>query len=501
MDRCLYNCIKGMMMNTKEISSKGINQAGSGIAQAVEDHALVSVPMEERQSGFKLAMSPVGVATALVIFAIGGFTVLLSGFWIGLLAGLIAAIVGFTLSYFLGKMTYQTGMSSTVTSRFFGFGVKGSSLGAAIFAFMILGFLALESALLYEGTLLMFNLQDTVPVRIGLYGLLTLAWILLAIFGLQIALKASKFMIVITLVVTFYMIYQIYGVRGMDPMQVFNSTGVIPGGFWTKLSTALVLMGATAGTISLVTTDFARYCRNTQDVKVLALAGPLTQNLLMIVLGGLVIIGGVPEVAEYLMQRNAGMSPQQAAEAAGGFAMSNTGAFFVVLAGWVGFITIYAAQAKAQAVNAYSGSLALVNLLDALTGKKPGRAFMVVLGNIFALFMIAGGILGQFVAWLSYLGCMTMSLCGVMLADYYFVRKGQFSLQTAKVENCNWAGVLTLVITSGIGIALIATKTFELGFFVTLATSLLFYPVLRKLLPEGTATGYAQADRALDAAE
>lgn len=488
-------------MNTNKNSSQNINQAGSTIAQAVEDHALVSVPMAERQSGFKLAMSPMGVATALVIFAIGGFTVLLSGFWIGLLAGFIATIVGYSMGYYLGKMTFQTGMSSTVTSRFFGFGVKGSSLGAAIFAFMILGFLALESALLYEGTLLMFNLQDTMLVKISLYGVLTLAWILLAIFGLQLALRVSKYMIVVTLVVTFYMIYHLYGVRGMDPMLVFNSTGSVTGGFWPKLSTALVLMGATAGTIALVTIDFARYCRNTQDVKVLAMAGPLMQNLIMIVLGGLVVIGGIPEVAEYLMHRQAGLSPQQASEAAAGFAMTNTGAFFVVLAGWVGFITIYAAQAKAQAINAYSGSLALVNLLDALTGKKPGRAFMVVLGNIFALMMIGAGILGQFVAWLSYLGCMTMGLCGVMHIDYYYVRKGQFSLQTAKVESCNWAGVITLIITSGIGIVLIASKVFELGFFVTLGLSFLLYPALRKLMPEGTATHFVEADVALDAAD
>jgi uncharacterized membrane protein YjjP (DUF1212 family) len=52
------------------------------------------------------------VATALVIFAVGGFTVLLSGFWIGLLAGFIATIVGYSMGYYLGKMTFQTGMSS-----------------------------------------------------------------------------------------------------------------------------------------------------------------------------------------------------------------------------------------------------------------------------------------------------------------------------------------------------------------------------------------------------
>lgn len=126
---------------------------------------------------------------------------------------------------------------------------------------------------------------------------------------------------------------------------------------------------------------------------------------------------------------------------------------------------------------------------------------MVVLGNIFALMMNGAGILGQFVAWLSYLGCMTMGLCGVMLIDYYYVRKGQFSLQTAKVESCNWAGVITLIIASGIGIALIASKMFELGFFVTLGLTFLMYPILRKLMPEGTATHFVEADVALDAAD
>ncbi|MCG2621402.1 cytosine permease [Arthrobacter sp. I2-34] len=469
----------------------------SSLAVAAEDHALASVPMGDRKSGFQLSLSPVSVATALVIFAIGGFTVVLAGFTVGMIAGILVAVFGVFLGRSLGRMAFNTGMSSTITSRFFGFGLKGSSIGSIIFTFMILGFLAMESALLYEGTLLMFGLDDTWPVRILLYGLMTLLWIGLAIFGLKLALRATGVLTLITILVAVFMVIQIYAVQGANPMDVFTYQGVVPGGAWPKFEAAIGVMGATAGTIALVTTDFARYCRTNRDVSILAVAGPVTQNIIMTVLGALIVIGGMPKVIDYLMARNAGMSPQAAAEAASLFVMQNTGAFFVVFAGWIGFITIYAAQAKAQAINAYSGSLSLVNLVDSLTGWKPGRAVMVVVGNFIALLMIAGGILGQFAAYLAYLGCMTLGMCGVMIADYYIIRHGRYDAATHKVEKWNWAGVVTLVVSAAVGIILMATGIFALGFLVSFVLAIGLYPLLRSRMPEGTATSFVAEAEAL----
>lgn len=469
----------------------------SSRAAAAEDHALASVPMEDRKSGFQLSLSPISVATALVIFAIAGFTVVLAGFTVGMIAGVIIAVFGAFLGKALGRMAFDTGMSSTITSRFFGFGLKGSSLGSTIFTFMILGFLAMESALLYEGTLLMFGLPDSWPVRILIYGLLTLLWIGLAIFGLKLALRATGILTLITILVSVYMVIQIYVIQGANPMDVFTYEGVVPGGMWPKLAAAIGVMGATAGTIALVTTDFARYCRNDRDVTVLALAGPVTQNIIMTVLGALIVIGGMPDVIDYIMARNAGMSPEAAAQASSAFVMQNTGAFFVIFAGWIGFMTIYAAQAKAQAINAYSGSLALVNLVDALTGRKPGRAVMVVVGNIIALLMIAAGILAQFAAYLAYLGCMTLGMCAVMIADYYIIRRGRYDSATHKVEKWNWAGVITLVISAAVGIILIATNIFSLGFLVSFVLAIIMYPVLRRGMPEGTGTSFVAEEEAL----
>ncbi|WP_345752601.1 purine-cytosine permease family protein [Microbacterium rhizophilus] len=467
------------------------------IALQAEDHALVSVPAADRRSGWNLSIGIVGVVTALVIFAIAGFTVILAGFWLGLLAGVLVGILGFGLSALLGRMSWATGVSSTITSRFFGFGLKGSSLGAIVFAFMILGFLALESALLYEGTILMLGLEDTLATKLVIYGLLTIAWITLALFGLKLALRASTVLTVLTIAVAIFVVVQI-AAGGADLGAVFTQEGIVPGTWWDKVQAAIAVGGATAGTIALVTSDFARFAKTRKDVVILAAAGPVVQNVLMTVLGALVVVGGLPAVVDYLMARDTGLTPEAAAAAAGGFAMGNTGAFFVVIAGWLGFVTIYAAQAKAQAVNAYSGSLALVNLVNALTGRKPSRALMVVVGNVIALVMIAGGILGLFSAWLAYLGCMTLALVGVMIADFYFVRRGAYDKR--RIENWNWAGVISLVVSAGVGIWMIAGGVWALGFLVSLAVALVLYPVLRRLLPEGTGTGFASSAAALDEA-
>jgi len=57
---------------------------------------------------------------------------------------------------------------------------------------MIIGFLALENALLYRGFIFYFELADTVTTRIVIYGLMTLAWILLTSYGFKLIAKASS---------------------------------------------------------------------------------------------------------------------------------------------------------------------------------------------------------------------------------------------------------------------------------------------------------------------
>ncbi|ELJ4169123.1 hypothetical protein QMR30_004025 [Salmonella enterica] len=471
------------------------NMSESSFAVKAEDHALVSVPLNERKSGYHLSMSTIGVATALAIFAIGGFSVILAGFKAGVTAGIVSGILSFILGKLLAQIAFRTGMSSTLTLRFYGLGFKGSALGSFIFSFLVLGFLALENALLYEGTLLMFDLHDTLAVKLGVYTLLTFFWVSLAIFGIRLALRSSALLTFVTLLITFFLIYQIYVMQGVSFNEVLAFKGIVPGNGWTKFEAAFALTGGTAGSMALISADFGRYSRSSKDVTILAALGPMVQNVFTVILGALIFIGSLPQIVNYLIIKQPGLAPEAARAAAQNFAMGNTGAYYVILAGWLGFITIYAAQAKAQTINAYSGSLALVNLVDTLLGIRPGRAVMVILGNLIALAMIAVGILESFTTWIAWLGCMTMALCGTMIADFYLVQRGK--AMPHKVENWNWAGVLSLIISTTVGIWLINTNIFICGFVITLILALILYPILRTLIPSGTGTRYIQENTAI----
>lgn len=307
------------------------------------------------------------------------------------------------------------------------------------------------------------------------------------------------FLTATTVLLATYTIWALYFQGDARFADVFSTAGAVPGGAWPKFEAAFALMGGTAGTIALLIADFARYAKSQKDVVILGVVGPIAQNFLMVVAGALVIVGGLPAVASFLMARDSGLDAQAAAAAASGFAMGNTGAFFVVATSWLGFVTIYAAQAKAQVINTYSGSLSLSNLVDVLGNKRPGRVVMVVLGNIIALLMIGAGILQHFSSYLGYLGAMTLSFVGVMIADFYWVRRGERA--DARAENVNWAGIVSVMLASAAGIWLIATGVMPLGFMVSLAIAFALYPGLRlSVLPEGRFTTYQTESRSLQEA-
>ena len=87
-----------------------------------------------------------------------------------------------------------------------GFGLRGSALASLVFTFMIVGFLPLENALLYYGTLFMFGLEPTTTNAIVIYGLLTVAWIVLTTFGLKLVQRVSTILLAAFAVLTVVMV-------------------------------------------------------------------------------------------------------------------------------------------------------------------------------------------------------------------------------------------------------------------------------------------------------
>ena len=138
------------------------------------------------------------------------------------------------------------------------------------------------------------------------------------------------------------------------------------------------------------------------------------------------------------------------------------------------------AQGKAQVLNTYSASLSLANLSDALMGWRPGRLTWVVLANAIGLLMLYGQLLELVNAWISLLGVLTTCFAGVIVADFFLLRRGRLP-HAGEDESVNWAGVVTTLLVTWLSIGPLAAYVPVL-FCSALGLTMIVYPVLRGTL-------------------
>lgn len=455
-----------------------------------EDYALERIPQNRRRSGWSLSWLSMGIVSTLVQLDIGYYVSAVVGMRLAIVADVFVAIFGGTLGWAVSRVSFSERLSSTVTSRFYGFGSKGSLIASAIFAFMIIGFLALENALLYYGTVFAFGLTPTIYNEIIILGILTVVWILFTTYGVKIITRISSYLVAIFIVLLGYTIYVAVFKSGVTLTTIMSHGPLIPGlGSTTvRFLIALSALAGSAGALALVDADYARYAKSTKDLPIMAYLGSIMLDIVVMIAGSVIVYGGIGPAITYVISHGLATSSTASAYVST-MTSNNTGAFIFILASAVGFVLMYAAQIKAQVLNTYSGSLALSNFFDVTAKWKPGRVIMVVIANVIAIIMIAIGILGLIDAWLDVLGIITTSFAGVMIADFFIVRHKKIA-DHSKIEIVNIAGVLTIIIAATVSEYLEVTGIFLLGFLLALILSLILYPIFRILaFPESKMLG------------
>jgi len=469
----------------------------SRLSETIEDHALERVPDDQRQGWLALTWSTAGVVVSLVQLFFGALVTFAVGFQLAVVAGLIVVAVSWPLSWATSHVAYKTGLSSTVMSRYFGFGKKGSIISSIIYSFMIIGFLALENALLYRGFVFYFELPDTLTTKIYIYGLMTILWIALTSYGFKLIARASSITLILSLLVLAYITYLVVsnGDRSVDslvsfgpqfPSDVLKNMGADSP--WGKFIFAINVLIGSAGGMALFGADVGRYARRSKDVGISTLLGLLSLDILMLWMGGIIMYAGGPALVDFYM-RTAGMTHELALRASLQSPDSIVAAF-VVLGGAMGAWLLVFAQGKTQVLNTYAASLSLSNLFDALN-LRMGRLIFVVLANVIGLLMLYGSILELIDSWVTVLGVLVTAFAGIIVSDYYivkkFLRKESLSIPD-ELENVNWSGVITLVVSAAMA-HYVLVSWMPIQAISTLVISIVLYALLRTtvLKPRGVA--------------
>ncbi|GAA5176279.1 cytosine permease [Pseudonocardia eucalypti] len=452
-------------------------RAAGRLWQAIDDNSLTPVPEEERKSGWYLSWLPAGIATSLLQLTIAGTITALVGSVLGLVAGALVGVFVMALGWLFGNIARVEGLSSTVLPRFYGLGLRGSAISSLAFGVMIIGLLASENVVLYHGTLFAFGWPDSTGNRVLIYGLLTLVWVLLSMFGIKMVTRTSSVLVVVFLCLLAYMTFRIYGESPVTLADAFTqaSTSVV-GSEEARFFTVVGMLGGQGGALILVNADYARYARGKGAVGGVSLTGVIMLDIVGIALGILVLTGGNKLVGDHLVASGQA-TPETAVAAAGALATHNTGAYFVILSGVLGFALMYVAQTKVQVLNVYSGALALSNLCYVLSGRHPNRLVMILVANAICLLMIAAGVFEKLSGFLSVLGIVIIGFIALAIADFYLVSR--WRPRPPGVEVVNWAGVGTLAFASVVAYLLAETGVFPFGFVASTVIVLVVYPLVR----------------------
>ncbi len=213
--------------------------------------------------------------------------------------------------------------------------------------------------------------------------------------------------------------------------------------------------GATAG-------DFARFARTRKDAVLSCVVGVIPAALVALVAGAsLAIVTGESDIA--VIMNSVGLPA--------------VGLVALVLSAWT-----------VNAGNVYSAGLGFAVMMGR---DEDGSKWTTAVSGVLGIVLAVGGILGQFEAFLTVLSACGPALAGVMIADYWLVRKGR--PENVRVqEGFSTAGLAGLAV--GIAVGVVTGGTFalvpgleflDMPFFIGpvngIAVSMVVYVVAYKL--------------------
>lgn len=169
-------------------------------------------------------------------------------------------------------------------------------------------------------------------------------------------------------------------------------------------------MGATmvAGSFmigAILTPDMTRYCRNNRDV--------VWSTLISIIVGEIII-----NLIAVLMAH----------------AVKSSDVVTIALqtSGVLGAATVIFATVKINDINLYSASLGITNIIDSLFGKQVNRGVITLIVGVLGTILSVLGILDQFVNFLVFMGIWVPPIGGVMVVDYFVLKRSRKMLDESR---------------------------------------------------------------------
>lgn len=363
-----------------------------------DDFALSRVTPDAQKPWFGIAVQRFGQVSALSQFLLGATLGYAMTFGEAALALLFGSIILEVLMCIVGIIGQKEGLNTALLARWTGFGEIGASLVGLAIGISLIGWFGIQSAIsaqsldvLMPGAMpmwlwsLLFGMAVTAIVAFGFAGMQRLANITVPLFLLLVGWSVFA------------------ELRKHSLGELLTSPPPAPG-MTVWQGTAIVAGGLIVGAI--ITADMTRFNRSKADV--------IKQTVLGVSLGEFVI----------------GLSGVLLAHAA---ATGDIVAIVTSSIGFVGLLIVITGTLKINDWNLYSSSLGLINFISTSINKNLNRVTTTIVLGLVGSILAAAGILSRFTDFLILLGVAFPPIAGIMVAEYFVVRRWRGELDATRL--------------------------------------------------------------------
>lgn len=396
-------------------------QAGS-VVEATEDFAMERVPASQRRSTLSIALVRMGFTVSATDLLYGMALGLYFPFWTALLIAVGSSLLISVVSILCGLIGQREGISTALAMRFT-FGRNGTRLPAFVVALLSAGFVGYSTGIT----------ASVLPGDSDLIGLvycvgLSAVYTAISIVGFGRGLTWVG-RISVPLMTVMVLIASIAAINHAGGWNAIVTSSPAEAGTLSVL--AMVALGVNKWmTGATVSPDITRFGRNAAAVYTTTVAEFMVGNFGFNLLGIVIGLGvGVAELGD---------------------------AFTIIGVGVLATVAIFVQGFPHEVNNAYAASLAGRTVVDV-----PRIHVNIICGIIaaaLAYYGLSNGILESFLGYLGYLGYAIPLIPGILIADYFLVRRGRYRLDIGEAHTVNWRAVtayfLGLAINLYIGLVL-----------------------------------------------
>ncbi|AUX31163.1 allantoin permease [Sorangium cellulosum] len=380
---------------------RGSQRHGRGAAARAsigrDDFPLARVPEAERYPWWSVAVQRFGELSALSQLLLGATLGFHMTFWNAFWALTLGVVLLEITAVLTGVAGQREGLSTYVLAQWAGLERHGSSLFGLCTAVSLVGWFGVQNAIFAEGLAALAGaglplwayciITGAAVTLIVIYGFRSMAWTSYITVPLFLALSAWAIRNALAR-------HELADLVAMppkgEPMSVAAGATLVAGGF---------IVGA------VITPDMTRYNRSAADVAKQTLVG-VTLGEYTIGLTGVLLAHAVQS--------------------------ANVVHIVTTEVGVAGAAILVTGTLKINDWNLYSASLGLVNTIHQTVGRHVGRGAMTLAAGAAGTALSIAGILEHLIGFLTLLGVTFPPVAGIMIADYYVVRRHRAALERTR---------------------------------------------------------------------